>query len=65
MNQTKAPKGFLINSNGNIQKIPHTTLSKHRCREEGCGTRIKERLVQIKASVPRYCYKCWCKLHNK
>ena len=37
-------------------RIPHTDLSdKHKCKE--CGKRIKQRLVIIKESPPRLCYK--------
>jgi hypothetical protein len=62
MTETKTPKGFRVNENGNLQKIPHTHLSKHHCK---CGKRIKERLVQIKASIPKLCYRCWRKACGK
>jgi len=35
---------------------PHTLLSKFRCKK--CGKPIKARLVLIKQSPPKHCYKC-------
>ena len=54
---TTTPAGFFRNDNGNLQKIPHTQLSKHSCIK--CGKGIKERLIRIKAAIPRFCYRHW------
>ena len=54
---TTTPAGFFRNDNGNLQKIPHTQLSKHSCIK--CRKLIKERLIRIKASIPRLCYRHW------
>ena len=38
---------------------PYTKMSKFRCRK--CGKPIKARLVLIKQSPPRYCYRHFIK----
>jgi len=39
---------------------PYTKLSKHICQHNrGCSRKIKARLVLIKQSIPKYCYRHW------
>jgi hypothetical protein len=38
---------------------PYTKLSKHGCKV--CGKKIKARLILIKETIPRYCYRHFIK----
>ena len=38
--------------------FPHTSLSDdHKCKK--CGKGIKVRLINIKSTIPKLCYKCY------
>jgi len=46
-----------------MSKLRHDVVSPdHACRVRGCKRHIKQRLVNIKGTVPKLCYEHWMEL---